>query len=636
MQSRKVSDKSSVRRPKTGNVEKSEIDLVVDWAANELPTEEQDSLWKSNVAEAFVRCGLWDAAAENFRRALELDKTNWAACDGLARMYGFQERHDLALQTLAHPMQAFRDNEALREEEKSLYFSMCDQLGKCYEKLSQYDKAISIYQEVLDHDPEASELMLSLIMALEAQGKYHDIMKYVKELNDYWDAQFGGSRLTQLLHGVSFQERCHDILFRTASVTDNLPLVTKAYRSAIDKAKADLNIGEDPDLDLANIVNNLSFQYGIALFYYGVEGEDLEAVGLWEQNLNDIKGKTGIQIESIRFENRKCLCWVYFHNAKTAGWDTAVAKVNIDKLAQLSTDIDCGEYFSFVDIDPKLILGRYFHLIQQKDEAMASVRAHVKIALDLLSDDDPTNDWQGYLKLATVLTYMDDDTNAQAAWSLIRPDGEPVAEGGDTATCRGPLMKTCNGNCGHTWTFADAIYVCRDCLDVQFDKKCWELLTTQKAIFHVCHHTHKFLYVPEWKADEQGKVEPGMVKVGDNIVPIEEWLSGIRETWGLAGSGMVYGIVQHDFKAQKPDELDAKAGEKIAIVAQSSPEWFVAKPLGRAGAPGLIPVSFIEVRDVATDKAVADPQEAVRKAGVPRLGELENYGLMDSILPKPW
>jgi hypothetical protein len=47
-------------------------------------------------------------------------------------------------------------------------------------------------------------------------------------------------------------------------------------------------------------------------------------------------------------------------------------------------------------------------------------------------------------------------------------------------------------------------------------------------------------------------------------------------------------------------------------------------------------VSFIEVRDVATDKAVADPQEAVRKAGVPRLGELENYGLMDSILPKPW
>jgi hypothetical protein len=64
-------------------VEKSEIDLVVDWAANELPTEEQDSLWKSNVAEAFVRCGLWDAAAENFRRALELDKTNWAACDGL-------------------------------------------------------------------------------------------------------------------------------------------------------------------------------------------------------------------------------------------------------------------------------------------------------------------------------------------------------------------------------------------------------------------------------------------------------------------------------------------------------------------------------------------------------------------------
>ena len=86
-------------------------------------------------------------------------------------------------------------------------------------------------------------------------------------------------------------------------------------------------------------------------------------------------------------------------------------------------------------------------------------------------------------------------------------------------------------------------------------------------------------------------------------------------------SAMVYGIVQYDFNAERPDELEAKAGEAIIVIAQSNPEWFVAKPIGRLGGPGLIPVSFIEVKDMATGQTVTDPQEAVRRAGVPKVEE---------------
>ncbi|MCJ1354441.1 MAG: bud emergence protein 1 [Icmadophila ericetorum] len=84
---------------------------------------------------------------------------------------------------------------------------------------------------------------------------------------------------------------------------------------------------------------------------------------------------------------------------------------------------------------------------------------------------------------------------------------------------------------------------------------------------------------------------------------------------------MVYGIVLYDFNAERPDELDAKADEAIIIIAQSNPEWFVAKPIGRLGGPGLIPVSFIEIRDMTTGQAVADPQAAVQQAGVPKVEE---------------
>ncbi|KAF2877411.1 hypothetical protein BDV95DRAFT_625308 [Massariosphaeria phaeospora] len=88
------------------------------------------------------------------------------------------------------------------------------------------------------------------------------------------------------------------------------------------------------------------------------------------------------------------------------------------------------------------------------------------------------------------------------------------------------------------------------------------------------------------------------------------------------GSGaMVYGIVMYDFKAERPDELEAKEGEAIIVIAQSNPEWFVAKPITRLGGPGLIPVSFIEIRDMTTGQAVPDAYDAVRRAGVPKVEE---------------
>ncbi|KAI0460105.1 hypothetical protein F5B21DRAFT_510898 [Xylaria acuta] len=106
-----------------------------------------------------------------------------------------------------------------------------------------------------------------------------------------------------------------------------------------------------------------------------------------------------------------------------------------------------------------------------------------------------------------------------------------------------------------------------------------------------------------------------------NTVPPTPALSQ-RSSKSIGKTGaMVYGIVMYDFTAERPDELEAKAGEAIIVIAQSNPEWFVAKPIGRLGGPGLIPVSFVEIRDMATDTAVMNAQDAVKRAGVPRVEE---------------
>jgi len=80
-----------------------------------------------------------------------------------------------------------------------------------------------------------------------------------------------------------------------------------------------------------------------------------------------------------------------------------------------------------------------------------------------------------------------------------------------------------------------------------------------------------------------------------------------------------YAVVLHDFVAERPDELDAKAGDSISVVAQSNREWFVAKSIGRLGKPGLIPVSFVEVRDPATGKPILDVGALMDNGTLPRV-----------------
>ena len=83
----------------------------------------------------------------------------------------------------------------------------------------------------------------------------------------------------------------------------------------------------------------------------------------------------------------------------------------------------------------------------------------------------------------------------------------------------------------------------------------------------------------------------------------------------------LYGIVQYDFVAERADELDAKRGEPIIVIAQSNHEWFVAKPIGRLGGPGLIPVAFVEIQDMTTGKPVENVEELIRSAVVPQVEE---------------
>jgi bud emergence protein 1 len=107
-----------------------------------------------------------------------------------------------------------------------------------------------------------------------------------------------------------------------------------------------------------------------------------------------------------------------------------------------------------------------------------------------------------------------------------------------------------------------------------------------------------------------------------------------------------YAVVLHDFISERPDELDAKAGDSISVVAQSNREWFVAKSIGRLGKPDLIPVSFVEVRDPTTGKPIPDVDSLMDSGTLPRVEDWKKQmlsykansialGVLDDSIPTP-
>jgi bud emergence protein 1 len=97
--------------------------------------------------------------------------------------------------------------------------------------------------------------------------------------------------------------------------------------------------------------------------------------------------------------------------------------------------------------------------------------------------------------------------------------------------------------------------------------------------------------------------------------------SNVFKGASMNSHAQLYAVVKHEFNPERADELQASVGESIIIIARSNEEWVVAKPIGRLGGPGLIPINFIEIRDIGTNKPVSDLNDALNRAHVPYVEE---------------
>lgn len=206
-------------------------------------------------------------------------------------------------------------------------------------------------------------------------------------------------------------------------------------------------------------------------------------------------------------------------------------------------------------------------------EAHKAVKSHIKDALVILSDDDPSNDAEGYVSLADAFIAVNDDVNAIAVCQALRAmkkgvavlasdpaksnadgrvdlekteggeeesgitDAEPEAdkdedhgktEEADDDDDEGFPFWSCDGVCVRAFYNYDNAIRCRmGC--AYFCQSCYTLLLEDKIPFRVCSRAHEHLKIPVLET----RFKEGELVVEGKVVALDEWKKSIRKSWGL-------------------------------------------------------------------------------------------------------
>ncbi|KIX04226.1 uncharacterized protein Z518_07780 [Rhinocladiella mackenziei CBS 650.93] len=562
-----------------------QINNISQWAAERLHVVKLDYEWIRCIARAYRQFGHYEEAIETFQTAAGLKEDHWFSDFGLANTYQELNDWDRAIPLYEDIRRRIEEGEAKEPSPEQYTTKLRLSLAYAYAQSSRYDKAISLYEQQLASAPDDYDTVFQKIMALGRQEHHLQVIEFLQQLQTEKDPAQGISRLSLTFHENVFERDFHSAIIVAGKRTDSLSFIKSAYQAAIEEAM-DPGYLSDEESAKAQYRVMLTCQLAEMLYKNPHDSEDREeAINLWE---NCIADAVDIDFSLPRYAAGKSLSPVYYEKLCEGSPGSEETTQTINKLLQLSVaSNDFSESDAYAStLDTRLIVGRYYTKVGMDKEAKDCLRSHVKVGVDLLSDEDPSNDWQGYLRLGMALMYYGDDDNSLAAWSLIGPndfnvqeeiDGvddtnettiaEPPAadqeEEGSHQNCtangtstledsdkqdsptpltrsstvrnsEGPLDYGCDGgSCDHGWTYGNNIWICRCCLDVMFATPCYELLRRDALEVKRCSPTHEFLHVPAWdqrEADERG---PTQVRRGGKTVPVSEWIKEIRRHWQL-------------------------------------------------------------------------------------------------------
>ena len=546
---------SKLRTAEEGFESAHDIEESAEWAGYE-----KTALWHRRLAIALRQNSFLDEAQKHFEAALDLDPTMWRVRGGLARVASCREDYQNAIDLAANEIEVIEANPAQEPESRDIELAATLELkAECYNLLDDTENAFLSYRQASEANPFKYTAIAACVDFLDENDRYHELITLFREVCDK-----SGQSPYLVKYVAARQDEGEDIwkilqpMRRAARETGELPYLIDKVREAVEFCRRNR---------LSRIVVQL--EIFLADIYHLEHVSSERAIRIWEHILRMATGPLNDTLASAQNHSTQMLADHYFARAReTSGLERAQYVSSLEAMAKSKGRL--GEFYNLSEAST--ILGLWYLLNDQPAEAKMCFQVHIRQALYIISDDDPDNDYQGFLRLADVLLRAGDERNAlamfQKLFGINEDSNEPqeetqamVEESHDqpkmnrTGSAASLVEKNnprddsagsiqsennsdsllpvnCDGLCSPMRIFArkDPYWICRFCSDAGFCEACFELLRAGELPVNKCSPNHDWIC---FKATDK-RIPTDQILVGEaEFIDLEVWKKELKKTWGV-------------------------------------------------------------------------------------------------------
>jgi tetratricopeptide (TPR) repeat protein len=502
----------------------------------------------------------YEEALEYLLKSAEMDPTEWTTKISLGWLYFCQEEWkkavELSEQTESILQKLLEEEPEKTNDLETHLHTLQERIGDCYEGLQDKKRRYAAYKRALVNNPGCSPCLATLFFHNNDEERYEDTIELLKDLQSQRIHGKDYSRLSTMLWEVSFSDNEFHYIISAALETGRGDFLVEAYRDSIKAARKESH----------NIIASW-LELALAKFYQDIVGDEKKAVHLYEKNLQTLAAsKEEGEVGYLKRAAAVALATTSMLHAVDAGINSPEATKYTRRLERIvkktTSSTSTKDVEAWIPASaPALILGAWYRMCGREEDAHAYLRPSIKQAIQILSDDDPENDAEGFIGLQNAFTMAGDDANTIAiAYHIgVYDDADTETSeykgGGETGegaedkkvnhTTDGEdkdgftlceiddddIRITCEGPCRKESKVHDLFYFCRYCYDASFEENCFKLLKDGLLPFNRSSQKHAddMMFIPP----RPQKLESGKMLVEGKVIDFEEWKNGIKKQWNV-------------------------------------------------------------------------------------------------------
>lgn len=506
---------------------KARIARAAAWAEEEAETT-KNSLYYERLGYTYLDEDESECSIEAFVKAKGFPDNPWQVSRGLAEAYAAADKKNMAVKEMELVIASLRNKEPAIDQADCLASNLFDS-AMWHQDLGHAPEAVDYLQESIRVDPFCYQSYYQLLKTLLDSNTESEALTVLNKMNTAPATELGLTKLEAMFRAlVEWPDsvECFEIIFHITRPHSLFDVILQTFERTI---------AFTHESATSSTVLQLRLVYGVALAGYSTQERKLgSALDQWRKSY-----ELGLQSRAQKDWFWACkaasrIFNLYYSKAKSLQSSAKEVESNLTELQNLTERMQMRNPRYGENL--QLVLASFYGSIGKQEAARQLLLNRMKSGIDLLSDDDPENDWVGYITIADVLMHTGDDLNALSAQflSMVGRRASHV-----------PCLITCDGRCNKAVSWKDSLWFCKIWEDVQLHDECLTKLREGTLTHFVCGPDHDWLYVSssveEEKATGEGNVLIGGElqdgkRLGGQIVPIKEWLDAIKHDWGIEKS----------------------------------------------------------------------------------------------------